>query len=96
MVNITYYGIVCIFLSQLLRSLLFPLGLLLHDLAEFSHGRLGAVVDDVLYLEFVLVVGVMLRQVTELLGQMKAVLGQLGTDKILRYLDTVVQISHLK
>ena len=65
-------------------------------MAEFGHGRLGAVVDDVLDLKFVLVVGVMLRQVPELLGQMKTVLGELGTDEILRYLDTVVQISHLK
>ena len=44
------------------------MGLLqLHDLVEFSHGRLGAVVDDVLDLQFVLVVGVMLGQVAELL-----------------------------
>ena len=68
----------------------------LHHLVEFSHGRLGAVVDDVLDLQLVLVVGVMLGQVTELLGQMKTVVGQLRTDKILRYLDTVVEIPHLK
>ena len=68
----------------------------LHQLVEFSNGRLGAVVDDVLDLQLVLVVGVMLGQVTELLGQMKTVVGQLRTDKILRYLDAIMEVPHLK
>ena len=50
--------------------------LLLHNLAESGHRRLGAVVDDVLDLELVLVVGVMLGQVTELLGQVETVVGE--------------------
>ena len=54
-----------------------------------------AVIDNIFYLELVFVVGVMLSQVPELLGQIKTVLGELGTDKILCYLDAVVQISHL-
>lgn len=52
-------------------------------------------VDDILDLKLVLVVGVMLGQVPELLSQMETVLGQLWTDKVLRNLDTVVEISHL-
>ena len=87
-------------MAQILRNLLFFVVLLrlllLHNLVESGHGRLGAVVDDVLDLELVLVVGVMLGQVAELLGQVKAVVGQLRTNKVLRYLDTVMQISHLK
>ena len=52
-------------------------------------------VDDILDLKLVLVVGVMLGQVPELLGQMKAVFDQLRADKVLSNLDAVVQISHL-
>ena len=40
-------------------------------------------------------VGVMFSQVPELLGQIKTVLGELWTDKILCYLDAIVQISNL-
>ena len=47
-------------------------------------------------LQFVFVVCVPLSEVTELLGQVKTVVGELWTDKILRYLDTVMQISHLQ
>ena len=81
---------------------------------EPGHGALGAVVDDVLDLQLVLVVGVVLSQVPELLKhriarsvkkqlcmsvsylrQVQTVLGQLGADEVLGYLDTVVQVSDL-
>ena len=52
-------------------------------------------VDYVFDLELVLMVGVVLCQISELLSEMKTVLGQLRADKVFGNLDTVMQISHL-
>ena len=63
--------------------------------AQHGDRALNGVVDDVLYLEFVLVVGVPLGEVPELLREVEAVARVLGRDKVLGDLDAVVQVAHL-
>ena len=53
------------------------------------------VVQDALHLELVLVVGVPLRQVTELLGQVEAVADVFRGHEVLGDLDAVVEIPDL-
>lgn len=48
-----------------------------------------------MYLQLVLVVGVCGGQVSELLGQSETVLHVLRRHKVLRHLDTAVQVMHL-
>ena len=64
--------------------------------AQFCHGIPGAVEDDVFDLKFVFMVCVMLRQIPELLGQVKTVLGQFRTDEIFSNFDAIMQVSDLK
>lgn len=52
-------------------------------------------VDDVLDLQLVLVVGMRVRQFSELLRQVETVGHVLGRDKVLRHFDAVVQIPYL-
>ena len=61
------------------------------DIAQHGDRALYGVVDDVLYLEFVLVVGVPLGEVPELLREVEAVARVLGRDKALGDLDAVAQ-----
>ena len=64
-------------------------------IAQHGDCALYGVADDVLYLEFVLVVGVPLCEVPELLREVEAVARVLVQDKVLGNLDAVVQHSQL-
>ena len=56
---------------------------------------LDGVVQDALHLKLVLVVGVPLREVAKLLGQVEAVADVFRRDEVLGNLDAVVEISDL-
>lgn len=52
-------------------------------------------VDNILDLQFVLVVGVCVAEVSEFLRQVEAVRHILWRHKVLGHLDTVVEVAHL-
>lgn len=53
-------------------------------------------VDDVFNLKLILVIGMGIREVAELLGQLETVSHRLRRDEILRHFNTTVKVSHLK
>ena len=65
----------------------------LHTISLVTKAKASTATD--LDLQFVLVVGVRVCEVSELLGLVEAPLQVLGRDKVLRHFDAVVDVSHL-
>lgn len=62
---------------------------------EDTYGIFDGMVEDVLYLQFILVVAVRVTQVTEFISQVDALFDVFRGNKVLCYFDTRVKIPHL-